>query len=99
LNSCSGLVIRFGQEFFAFLHHAKVALIHETFGNGFLAAFVRDNYAYRRSQLYLTRPLWKPVFEPDAAMLSLIGDGVIKLNQAIPGYIDEDKMRGLTGID
>jgi hypothetical protein len=31
-------------------------------------------------------------------MLSLIGDGVIKLNQAIPGYIDEDKMRGLTGI-
>lgn len=76
-----------------------MALIHETFGNGFLAAFVRDNYAYRRSQLYLTRPLWKPVFEPDAAMLSLIGDGVIKLNQAIPGYIDEDKMRGLTGID
>lgn len=75
-----------------------------TFGSGFLnagflAACVRDDYAYRRSQLYLTRPLWKPVFEPDAAMLSLIGDGVIKLNQAIPDYIDEDKMRSLTGID
>lgn len=75
-----------------------------TFGSGFLnagflAACVRDNYAYRRSQLYLTKPEWQPIFEPDAAMLSLIGDGVIKLNQAIPGYIDEDKMRGLTGID
>lgn len=75
-----------------------------TFGSGFLnagflAACVRDNYAYRRSQLYLTKPEWQPIFEPDAAMLSLIGDGVIKLNQAIPGYIDEDKMRGLTGIE
>lgn len=75
-----------------------------TFGSGFLnagflAACIRDDYAYRRNQLYLTTPEWLPIFEPDAAMLSLIGDGAIKLNQAIPGYIDEDKMLGLTGIE
>lgn len=31
-------------------------------------------------------------------MLTLIGDGVIKLNQALPGYIDSNVIRDLTGI-
>ena len=74
-----------------------------TFGSGFLnvgylAACVRDDYAYRRDQIYMTRPVWEPIFEPDAAMMSLIGDGAIKLNQAVPGYFGEDNLRGLTGI-
>lgn len=66
---------------------------------GFVASCVEDDIAYERSQVYNTKALWAPIFEPDAAMLSLIGDGVIKLNQAIPDYIDEDKLRGLTGIE
>lgn len=37
-------------------------------------------------------------FEADANTLTLIGDGAIKLNQAIPGYIDKDLIRDLTGI-
>lgn len=75
-----------------------------TFGSGFLnagylAACMRDEYDYRRSQLYLTTPLWEPVFEPDAAMLSSIGDGAIKINQAVPGYFDGVNLRDLTGVD
>lgn len=75
-----------------------------TFGSGFLnagylAACVRDNFAYRREQLYLTKPLWEPVFEPDAATLSAIGDGAVKLNQAVPGYFGKENLRELTGVE
>lgn len=65
---------------------------------GYLAACIRDKYEYRRQQIYLTTPKWMPVFEPDAAMLSSIGDGAIKINQAIPGYIDRENLYDLTGI-
>lgn len=65
---------------------------------GFLAACLRDNYAYKRKALYLTTPVWEPVFTPDAAALSLIGDGAIKINQAIPGYLSAENLRDLTGI-
>lgn len=74
-----------------------------TFGSGFLnagflAACVRDGVPYQRRQLYLTRPEWEPVFEPDAAMLGLIGDGAAKINQAVPGYFGASNLRALTGI-
>lgn len=42
---------------------------------GYLAACLRDDYQYYRNQVYMTTPIWEPVFEPDAAMLSNIGDG------------------------
>lgn len=75
----------------------------KTFGSGFLnvgflAACVRDQYEYRRQQFYLTKAAWDPVFEPDAAMLSGIGDGIGKINQAVPGYIGPDTLQDLTGI-
>lgn len=66
---------------------------------GYLAACLRDNYPYKRQQLYLTKPVWEPIFEPDAAMLSLIGDGAIKVNQAVPGYFNKDNLRMLTGVE
>lgn len=74
-----------------------------TFGSGFLnvgylAACLRDNFDYRREQLYLTKPIWEPVFEPDSAALSIIGDGAIKLNQAVPGYFNGENLHDLTGI-
>ena len=74
-----------------------------TFGTGFLnvgylACCLRDNFPYERRQLYLTKPKWEPIFEPDAAMLSSIGDGAIKLNQAVPNYFNTDNLRDLTGI-
>ena len=40
----------------------------------------------------------EPIFEPDAAMLSSIGEGVIKVNQAVPGYFNKDNLRPITGI-
>lgn len=75
----------------------------KTFGScflnvGFLAACVRDQVEYSRQQFYLTKAAWDPVFEPDAAMLSGIGDGIGKINQAIPGYIGANAMQDLTGI-
>lgn len=74
-----------------------------TFGSGFLnagylAACLRDNQSYKRNQLYMTIPKWEPVFEPDSAALSGIGDAVIKLQQAFPDYFGEDKLKDLTGI-
>ena len=45
-----------------------------------------------------TKPKWEPLFEADASTLALIGDGAIKLNQAIEGYIGADAIRDLTGI-
>lgn len=75
----------------------------KTFGSGFLnvgylACCLRDNFAYRRNQFYKLMPKWQPVFEPDAATLSSIGDGAIKINQAIPNFFDEKKLSDLTGI-
>jgi hypothetical protein len=75
-----------------------------TFGTGFLnvgylACCLRDGFTYERRQLYLTKPTWEPIFEPDAAMLSSIGDGAIKINQAVPNYFNNDNLRDLTGIE
>lgn len=39
------------------------------------------------------------LFAPDNSTLSLIGDAVIKINQAVPGYFNADNLRDLTGID
>ena len=74
-----------------------------TFGSGFLnagylAACVRDDYPYQRKQVYLTSAAWEPVFEPDAAMLSGIGDGIGKINTAVPGYFGKGNLRDMTGI-
>lgn len=74
-----------------------------TFGTGFLnagylARCLMDDQDYRRDILYMTKPIWEPVFEPDASTLSLIGDGAIKINQAIPNYFDRDSLWDLTGI-
>lgn len=65
---------------------------------GFLAACVRDNFAYRPDQFYKLKVKWEPIFEPDAAMLAAIGDGAFKINQAVPDYFTAETFRDLTGI-
>lgn len=65
---------------------------------GYLAACLRDDYDYSRSQVYKTTPKWESIFEPDVTMLSNIGDGAIKLNQAVPDYLNAEKLRDITGI-
>ena len=69
---------------------------------GYIGACIRDNQAYLREEVFETEVVWRPTFEPDAQMLSAIGDGILKLNQAMDEggtYIDGEKLRRLTGID
>lgn len=75
----------------------------KTFGTAFLntgyvAACLRDETRYSRSLLMDTEFLWEPVFEPDSAQLSSIGDGAIKINQAVPNFFTKETLRDLTGI-
>lgn len=65
---------------------------------GYLAACVRDDFPYARKQFYQTKARWEPVFEPDAAQLSGIGDAAIKIQQSFPDYFTEEKLHDLTGI-
>lgn len=74
-----------------------------TFGSGFLnvgylSACVRDKMSYKRKEIYQSTPRWLPLFEPDAATLSGIGDAFLKLQQAFPDYVTESKLKNLTGI-
>jgi len=66
---------------------------------GFVASCLRDDYAYTRNLVKDTKILWKPLVEPDAATLSSIGDGIIKINQAIPNYFTAETIADLLGID
>jgi hypothetical protein len=75
----------------------------KTFGVGFLnagylAACVRDQYSYQRSQLYLTRPAWSPAFPADVSTIGAIGDAASKLEMMYPGYLTEEKLYELTGV-
>lgn len=66
---------------------------------GFIGACIRDRFAYKRAEVYKTKVIWKPTFEPDMSALSIAGDGLIKLNQAIPDFITEKRVHRLTGIE
>lgn len=65
---------------------------------GLLAASVRDNTKYNRSQLYVTDAIWMPAFPADVSMLGGIGDAIGKIEMSLPGYMTEDKIFQLTGI-
>ena len=74
-----------------------------SFGTGFInagytAVCLRDKQLYKRSAVYETSVIWAPLVEPDAAMFSQIGDGVIKINQSIPGFFDKAALEAMTGI-
>lgn len=66
---------------------------------GYVASSMRDEFDYDRSQFYKATVKWDPVFESDASTLNLVGDGLIKLNQAIPGFADSETVRKLTGLE
>ena len=102
-NPSSAEAIRAGHEGLRLMAAKAQRCFSVGFKNvGYIGACMRDGVAYEREELFETRILWRPVFEPDAAALSLIGDGAIKLNQAMADggtYINEDRMRRLTGIE
>ena len=99
-NPSSAEAIKAGHESLRVLAEKAQRTFGSCFLNvGYIAACVRDNFAYQRRQFYLTEMKWMPAFKPDAAALSVIGDGAIKINQAIPGYFNKDNLTDLTGID
>lgn len=65
---------------------------------GYLAACIRDDYAYTRQQIAITTPIWLPPFRADVSMLGAIGDAIQKINSAYPEYLTEDKILEITGI-
>ncbi|MDY3006006.1 hypothetical protein [Anaerococcus porci] len=64
-----------------------------------MARCLEDKHPYLRNQFYSIKPKWQPVFEPDVATLSGIGDASIKINQAIPGFFGKDNLSDLTGFN
>jgi hypothetical protein len=75
-----------------------------TFGTGllnvgYLAVCIRDRYAYQRDAFRDTKVAWLPIFEPDAAALSGVGDAILKINQAVPDYLGARNIRALTGME
>lgn len=75
-----------------------------TFGTGFLnagylAACVRDGFTYERSAFRDTKPVWLPIFEPDAGALGALGDAILKINQSVPDYLGDSSIRALTGLE
>lgn len=66
---------------------------------GYLASCIRDQRPYSRQELARVYATWEPIFEPDNSTLTTIGDAVSKINTAVPGYIDREVMREITGID
>lgn len=102
-NPSSAEAIKAGHETLRLMATKAQRCFSVGFKNvGYIGACIRDDFAYEREELFETKVLWRPIFEPDAATLSLIGDGVLKLNQAMENggtYIDEGRMRRLTGIE
>jgi hypothetical protein len=75
----------------------------QTFGTGFLnagylAACIRDDYSYERYAFADVQPMWLPIFEPDAAALGVLGDAILKINQASEGFMGARNIRSLTGL-
>lgn len=75
-----------------------------TFGTGllnvgYLAICIRDRYAYQRDAFRDTKVAWLPIFEPDAAALSGVGDAILKINQAVPDYLGARNIKALTGME
>ena len=75
----------------------------KTFGSGFInagyiAACINADRSLTRTEAVDTQILWQPMFEPDASMIASIGDAVYKINQMVPGYIDQTKLKYIIGI-
>ena len=77
---------------------AKITLGAGLLNAGFVAACLRDKMDYNRKALYQSSIKWLPTIKADAAMLSAIGDGIIKINQSVPEYFDKASVENLTGI-
>lgn len=65
---------------------------------GLVAASVLNGKDIDRATIVDVIPSWKTSFAPDIQSLGALGDAILKLQQAFPNYIDEEKLKELTGI-
>lgn len=65
---------------------------------GYLAACLRDKEEFSRSMMSSVTAEWLPIFSPEASELGALGDAVLKLSQAFPDWLDEQKLHRLTGL-
>lgn len=65
---------------------------------GLVASCLRDEQHYNRSLIHRTNVIWRPVFAMDTASISTFGDGIIKINQAVPDAISAKTIQLLTGL-
>ncbi len=88
-------------------NHSELELMAKKAQNDFSSAFLnvgmvatslRNETQILRKAFADVRPLWKPVFNMDNSSISSLGDGIIKINQAVPGAIDAKVIKELTGL-
>lgn len=81
----------------------KARKAQHTFGTGllnvgYIAACMRDQINFKREAIYDTKARWEPIFTPDASSMGAFGDAILKINQAVPGYLDAEKIEDILGI-
>lgn len=65
---------------------------------GYLAACLRDGQGYARQEIRNTEVAWKPSFSVDMSSIGTAGDAIIKIQQALPDYLTEEKIKDLLGF-
>lgn len=65
---------------------------------GFIASCLKNGVALERNMIADVKCAWEPLFVPGASELAVIGDGILKIEQAKPGYVSNEKMYDLVGF-
>lgn len=95
--SSEGAIIAAHENLRLTARRAKGTFFTGFLNAGYLAACLRDNFAYQRQQLRFTKGRWYPVFEPDTSMLGAIGDALGKIGQNYPDMVTEERIEDITG--
>lgn len=64
----------------------------------YLAACLRDHRKYDRFAFADVSVGWLPIFTVEPSELGVLGDAVLKIQQAFPDYFTEEKLHKLTGL-
>lgn len=77
---------------------AQLAFAVGVLNVGYIARCYEDDFMYNREIIRDTKVKWLPIFEADSTMLSGLGDGLLKINQAVPNYVTKETLEDITGI-
>lgn len=64
-----------------------------------IASSLRDNINYDVEGFRDLKVIWEKAFESDLSSISAISDGLHKLNEIVPNYIDDSIIEDITGIE